>query len=355
MNKSKLLPYNASGTARFDHTVRDSLILDVNAINQLPAYDHRLAFYDLNYSFIFSFMQKLNQRKIFLGPAQDRVCRFCGGRKIDGSVRFGKKAHALPELVGNRTLFTNYECDDCNQLFGDGIESDLGVYLKPYKILAAIRGKNGFPEIKDEKKGWRISREAGNLIITHKSDERIAFLSEDEKTIRIEVPRDPYIPVNVYKAFVKMGLSLIPERKMHLFQDTINWIKGTSNHGFIPPTISSTFIEGPPVPLLSVLLLKRKVDEQPLPYMMMCLLLANTQFHFMVPSLEKDKHLIGKKMTFPSFPTAPELMGEHHRVHYEELDLSGSELLRDDVVKYDFSFDERTLVDGPEVTPPSTP
>ena len=47
--------------------------------------------------------------KIFLGDRQNRRCRFCG--KTTPEVSFRKEAHALPECVGNKSLFTYYECE----------------------------------------------------------------------------------------------------------------------------------------------------------------------------------------------------------------------------------------------------
>jgi hypothetical protein len=35
-----------------------------------------------------------------------------------------KEAHALPESISNKSLFTYYECDACNQAFGEGCEND---------------------------------------------------------------------------------------------------------------------------------------------------------------------------------------------------------------------------------------
>ncbi len=41
-----------------------------------------------------------------------RTCRFCG--KSEPEATFKKVAHAIPHFIGNRTLKSEYECDDCN-------------------------------------------------------------------------------------------------------------------------------------------------------------------------------------------------------------------------------------------------
>src|SRR5262245_65876053 len=52
-----------------------------------------------------------------------QVCRFCSRTKPE--VTFRKEAHAVPELAGNGTLISFYECDECNNRFS-AFEDDLG-------------------------------------------------------------------------------------------------------------------------------------------------------------------------------------------------------------------------------------
>ncbi len=58
--------------------------------------------------------------KLTLGSAErPRHCRFCG--LDEPTVTFKDEAHALPAAFGNTGLFSNYECDACNHLFGESI------------------------------------------------------------------------------------------------------------------------------------------------------------------------------------------------------------------------------------------
>jgi hypothetical protein len=75
-------------------------------------------------------------KRVFLGVKDNRCCRFCGKRSPE--VSFRQDAHAISELMGNKSLFTYYECDACNKLFGDGIETDFGNWSKPMRTLARI-------------------------------------------------------------------------------------------------------------------------------------------------------------------------------------------------------------------------
>jgi hypothetical protein len=93
--------------------------------------------------------------KIFLGDRENRKCRFCG--KTRPEVSFRKEAHALPECIGNKSLFTYYEWDTCNQAFGHGCENDFGNWSLPMRTMSRICGKRGIPTIKQGPHDtWRI-------------------------------------------------------------------------------------------------------------------------------------------------------------------------------------------------------
>ena len=97
-----------------------------------------LRFYEDNYSPIGEWIIEPG-KKIMLGDRVNRTCRFCGKRSPE--VTFEKQAHAIPECLGNKSLFTAYECDACNGFFGTGIENDFGNWSKPQHILGRIRQK----------------------------------------------------------------------------------------------------------------------------------------------------------------------------------------------------------------------
>ena len=76
-----------------------------------------VAFYDRHYDIIGNWFLIPGQ-KIMLGDTQNRVCRFCGKRSPE--VTFESEAHAIPEALGNKSIFSAYECDVCNHMFGLG-------------------------------------------------------------------------------------------------------------------------------------------------------------------------------------------------------------------------------------------
>jgi HNH endonuclease len=162
-------------------------------------------------------------QKLTLGNKEDRVCRFCGLR--EPQVSFRKDAHAIAEMLGNKSLFTAYECDTCNGKFGRGIEQDLGNWSKLMRTMSRIRGKNGVPTLKrGGNTGWRIEyRDDGGLDIKDYEANPVHTVDEARKSVQFRLKRDPYTPVGVMKAFVKMGLTLLPEDEMPNFKHALAW------------------------------------------------------------------------------------------------------------------------------------
>lgn len=52
-------------------------------------------------------------------------------------------------------------------MFGDGIEHELGAYLKPYRTLASIEGKKGVPKLNGLTGGWQIVHDANGINVDH--------------------------------------------------------------------------------------------------------------------------------------------------------------------------------------------
>jgi HNH endonuclease len=173
--------------------------------------------------------------KVVLGETANRVCRFCG--KTSPAVTFKPEAHAIPELLGNKSITATYECDACNQFFGSGIENDLGNWSKPLRSFARIRGKSGVPTLKKggPNPGWRIEYEETGFKVTSYENEPLFEIDEANKKITFELKRDSYTPVAVLKALVKIGLTLMPETEIGNFVHSLAWIQNP-DHSLVLPS-----------------------------------------------------------------------------------------------------------------------
>ncbi|OZQ71088.1 MULTISPECIES: HNH endonuclease [Paenibacillus] len=267
----------------------------------------------------------LLDHKMILGDKDNRVCRFCGLPSTQ--VKFKKDAHAVPELLGNKHVLTYYECDICNQFFGDNLENNLGNYSAPLRTLSLIRGKKGIPAY--NKKG--IDIRAKELMVQIKVDPDSSLIEYDEDAGKITptLVKEPYIPMAVYKAYVKMALTMMNESDFKDFPMTLVWIKET-NHVLKRPKVKlyayTKFVEGLHVfPSPEVYLLFRRSDAPSfLPYAWMVLCTGNQVIQIMIPYSDKDegfKNYLEQENTWRFIPH-PELLREGAS---DRLDWSGTE------------------------------
>lgn len=282
------------------------------------------------------------QKKIVLENDTNRCCRFC--HKCAPDVTFKKKAHAVPESLGNSGLISLYECDACNDHFGRTIENDLGEWALPMRIFTRIRGKRGVPRIKKNSDNNELHIEYTDEVVIVKCHEESPAVKVDEANgmMTFRVPRGPYRPVAVYKAFVKVALSLLPEDEVSAFRETLDWVREedhakqkmnllfvqTEEHG---PTQSEKIFAQ---------ILRRKPGCEGFPYAFLILAFGNFVLQVMIPSAKKDACLSGSTIKFPAFPTIggpdPERYG---RAISKAIDMSNSNRISD-IWEKSFKFDQ---------------
>lgn len=170
-----------------------------------------------------------------IGSAHNRKCRFCG--KDEGEVTFKKIAHVFPESIGNNALASNYECDICNQYFGNTIENEYANFFNLYHSIMQIDGKGGIPKCrfkvpctlrtdKCAKYCIEIFFQNGRPIIRkcEEVDDKYIKLNPANSSFTISKPVGTHCPIAVFKAIVKMALTVMPVEELPLFTETINWI-----------------------------------------------------------------------------------------------------------------------------------
>lgn len=232
-------------------------------------------------------------KKEYVGPTPAVTCRFC--EKSIPEVSFKKEAHALSELIGNRQLVVTDECDDCNSLFAESLEDHLGKFTKPYRVLGQVKGKKKIPSYKTPAQLSRIDFEQGKGIsIAERQDDQFVELIEDENRLKIKFILEKHIPAAVYKALVKMALSVMPTSELHEFKLTKRWIRHRDHAvPFLSPLQALvTFVPGPKpfVDTTAILLRKKSTSTTAeLPYCMFIVSFGNLQLQIMVPALSDRK------------------------------------------------------------------
>ncbi len=242
---------------------------------------------------------------IFLGDRCNRVCRFCS--QIEPDVSFSHKAHAIPESLGNKCLYSAYECDDCNQHFGKTIDNVLGNWSIVNRTLSGIRGKRKIPTLKGggSNLSWRITRSESGLSYKEYGSCSTASIDEELKEVKLELRGGSYTPIAVFKAFAKIGLTLLPDEEVKNFSETLSWVRNPDHStGFVKNcSIVYTFVPGPmPSNVIVPRLLRRKPQSNNLPYIFLILGFGNCLIQIWLPCRKKDQHIWGTTLEVPPFP-----------------------------------------------------
>ncbi|MEA9988283.1 HNH endonuclease [Pseudomonas sp. RTS1] len=266
-------------------------------------------------------------KRIMLG--QRGECRYC--RKKVGEVSFRKIAHSLPELIGNKFLFSNDECDECNSYFDKTLENNLANFLGIARTTTKVQGKKGVPKVKTAS-NERVEMYGNDMMIIEAHDSDMVRLSKDKTDLLITTTTNSYIPLQVYKCFIKMALAILPASEIKSYKQCFEWVRHNKR-----PTkfnvdlfkVVRTFIPGPmPYTNAWISLFKRKGSSKKDPHLSCAVGFNNFVFYFSVPFCSKDKFLDYKKMNQLSIPHAFGLARQRGRSVAEEVNLSSSIAIR---------------------------
>lgn len=291
-------------------------------------------FYDNHYTGCLHFIEK--GKKIHLGDKNNKSCRFCS--KSHPDVTFKKIAHALPEMIGNKSLFSNYECDSCNEIFANTIEDNLSKYLGAGRTLFKLRGKNGVPKYKSNKKDIRIHFK-DDLIIEMDSLYSDISINDDSKKLSISTSKQKYIPLFVYKCLVKMVLSIIDDSELVNFKKTLEWlepgntrnIKIKSLQGVV--SVCPSYISNDNI---YAYVFKRKNDTDLVPYMSFFIVFSCYSFQIFIPFSPKDNHIINKDI---ELKTLPPIMTKISGTHCFSENFASDDLIESKLNKYTMNYE----------------
>ncbi|OQP52816.1 hypothetical protein A4H97_24260 [Niastella yeongjuensis] len=174
-----------------------------------------------------------SKNKEGLKDKRSRVCRFCHRKYQHSIVTFSNDAHVFSELLGNRYLVSDFECDECNFIFSK-YESDLANFLGIVRTVQSVKAKK-IPKFKSADK--KLEAEStqddneGNIIKIRRFDGLNTVFQFDEKkqeTI-ITYEKNPFTPLNVYKSILKMALSIVDDRHLEDYKFAFEYLR-TNNH-----------------------------------------------------------------------------------------------------------------------------
>lgn len=140
--------------------------------------------------------------KKWLKVKSKRTCLFCGRSMPDTS--FGNLAHIVPQLIGNSSLYSDFECDECNQNFSK-YENDLANYIGFSRSINGIHSKKMASGLVAKKLIIKSRTFVGeNILVIAPED-----VNRDGPTTSLRYTKNHYIPDHLYKSLLKSALSLL--------------------------------------------------------------------------------------------------------------------------------------------------
>ena len=211
-----------------------------------------------------------------------RVCRFCKNERVQ--MKWDRKAHAMAESFGNKTVRLFEECDDCNEGFGKSIEWELSEAFSFIRAFHRIQGKNG-----------TIDAKGNNYSLVYdEKEERFRFSVNVEKPTAEGDNPGPYtlftneevVRQNLYRVFCKFFLSVIDSAHLNRFEETRRWVRGEFSAKALPLICEMNNNDVLQQPVLRTYI--RNDDDKSLPYAVCDFSFASLKCIFIVPTFDDE-------------------------------------------------------------------
>lgn len=217
------------------------------------------------------------------GDKQKRVCRFCGKKVPD--VTYKSVAHAISEGLGNKDLFCNEECYDCNNKLSK-TESNLMHYLDVRRAMGGILTKTDGTVPSVDGKGFVIRGDENNQAVLCIEKESIPENVDTSKPFWMKLETSETVThQGIYKALCKIVIDLMPSAELDHFSETIGWINGSVLDNKLPPYYVSYEQEQVHQPTVDIFFSKKTGQE---PYCTAIVHILDVIFAFILPEVDAD-------------------------------------------------------------------
>jgi hypothetical protein len=247
----------------------------------------------------------------------NRRCRFCDQGRPD--VKFKKLAHAIADFLGNLSIVSLNECDDCNKFFGDGCEDHLSKAMHLARTLAGIPRKDSTKStFKDRIKDETLRIESDGHIVNMRVPEPN---SVDDLLVNGELPYEipllgdtrsqPYSPIQAAMALVKFACSICPKQELAQCRGAIDWVRGRLQAQFSGFPVLFAHTPGTFDEQVSHAILLRRKDDGPEPYLWFSVQFRAFRLQVPVPFCPADGGKLGPpfehypSMFPPDWPCGP--------------------------------------------------
>lgn len=288
-----------------------------------------------DYEIIVSKIVKQDSEIEFLKDETPNKCRFCG--KSFPDVSFKSVAHAIPEFIGNKTLFSEYECDSCNKNYFNRFETDFANFMLPFNAMSGTLNKrNKTPKYKLTGEPT-IKLEPEMISIT--GVDNSVFDNFDGNSMVLTVKTPTHIPEYIYRCLVKIGLSILDENRLYNYYQTIDWLMNLDKVSNIEPMLLfSHFPYSNQMDEIRCTILERKDKcKKNVPFSILFLSYRNFAFQTYLPYCIKEKFNVDLN-PFPFiYPTTLDLNKDNENLKtVERIDLSSN--VQDNTKKNKFTI-----------------
>lgn len=252
--------------------------------------------------------------KVYMGEKDKskRICRFCKGVGVD---RYKNLSHALQEGLGNHLLFAYEECDVCNDLFSNKVETPLFRFLEINRNLSQIRGKRSGIH-NQEGLNFHIHPDpvTKQPVVYVKQEHIYNDLYQGKLTGKIHLFNNgPVSYQGIYKALVKFAVGMIPSERMSHFVHTGEWVHGDFKGEDLPPFLYGEqdifFFEQPVLDLF----FKKEKSPAFSPSCTAVLYIFDSVFIYILPYCDSDF-----KLTITNINSNFELFKKHEYIYVQE-------------------------------------
>ncbi len=282
----------------------------------------------------------------------DRTCRFCN--RNSEKTTFELRAHLLSKFIGNNILFSDFECDECNGYFSK-METDLSYYLGLSRSIVEPNADRRIPTFVEPGRGLTIQAvPIGNetTIVISRDDPNDGKIINDPTTgiTTVKATRHSFVPVRVYRAFLKMGLSLLSDREVsENYKATLDWLMERGTHVMT----SGCLLSGYALPLTFNLpahafIFKKKSHDLELHTHVMAFYFSNMVIAMPMPLHQNDFAWYDKEEELPLYPP---LFTQFTQIDSFKLEAFSEDFTSNVAVKgseqqISFSIDSRELKDS---------
>lgn len=142
-----------------------------------------------------------------LTKSSEKTCLFC--QRVYGKSGFSNLAHLVPKFMGNSNLYSDFECNKCNDFFSS-LENDLANFLGISRSILGINNEKIAPGFVARKLSAKSRSYVGdNILIIAPED-----IEKDGATTKIKYIKNPFVPSKVYKALLKSSLSILGNKEV---------------------------------------------------------------------------------------------------------------------------------------------